>query len=176
MDDSNFSYSAGSPPSPIDDSLKVNPQLSPVGPKPPLLPNKKNSSKLLTAGIVLFLAVIGLGGAKLASQRLAPPKATEPCSCQGLSLYNVSNQPITADKITPGQTVRIGFKTAGSTIWKVRFKINESSWQETGSYLPAIGYYYDFPVPAGGGTFNVTANMCCAYTKGDIKQCSWQGQ
>jgi len=121
--------------------------------------------KLLPLGIVTLLILAILGGIKLMTKPQAPENACETgnCNCTGLHLYDTQNNPLTADKISPGQTVRIGMGTTGTNVWKVRFKVNDGDWQETDQtkFSPQIGYYFDLPIPAAGGTFTITGNVCC---------------
>lgn len=146
--------------------------------------------KLLPIGIVTILTIAVIGGIKLMPQKQAPEKAYGDlgCSCTGLSLYDTQNKPLATNKITPGQTVRIGMGTAGTNVWKVRFKVNDGDWQESDAkkFLPEIGYYLDFTIPTAGGSFTVTGNACCGIeitrpplpegspTPAPIKQCIWR--
>ena len=136
--------------------------------------------KLLPLGIITVLVAAVFGATKLMPQKQAPPKAIdfpEPCSCDGTSLYNTSNQPLAPDNVTPGQTVRIGFKTISTKVWKARCKVNSGEFQEltNANFSPAIGYYFDYTIPAGGGTFTFRCQACCECLE-PCHGCAWIGE
>lgn len=91
-----------------------------------------------------------------------PPTTPSSCTCSRVQLYNTDNTPLDVSQVRPGQTVRIFIIGRGEKQWSARVRVNGGSWTETESWIPPIGYYFDWTVPSSGGTFNIEGEINCS--------------